>query len=250
MKQLVFVVLFILVFLGCKTPEDKLTAEEIVNSSIKASGTDKFNQAIVQFQFRDYTYKSDIGCGANLLERIKVDTSSTVQDQLIYPKLTRKINDKRVFLDDSIANLYGESINSVHYFVQLPMRLNDPAAIKSYLGKEIIKGRDYHVVAVQFQEEGGGQDFQDVYRYWFDVESFQLQYLAYTFLVNGGGIRFREVTSETFVEGIRFVNYNNYAPESNNTSIENIAKLYEKDGLKLVSSIENSAISVVIKECD
>lgn len=250
MLRQILLLLVCFIILGCRVSEEKLTAEHIVNKSIEASGTDKFNRAIVKFDFRNYTYKSDIGCGENLLERIKSETSDTIQDQLVYPELTRKINNKRVFLDDSIANLYGESINSVHYFVQLPMRLNDPSAIKTYHGIQRISEVEYHVIEVQFQKEGGGQDFQDIYKYWFDVENFQLQYLAYTFLVNGGGIRFREVINETFIEGIRFVNYNNYAPENKNISIDHIANYFEKGELQLVSTIENSAISVEIKDCD
>ncbi len=244
---LVFI-LFILV--SCTPTQEDINASQLVSKSIEASGTDKFNYAIVQFDFRDYTYKSNIGCGENVLERIKTDTLATIQDKLVYPKLTRKINEERVFLDDSIANLYGESINSVHYFVQLPMRLNDPAAIKNYRGTETIKGKIYEVVEVRFTEEGGGQDFQDVYRYWFDQDTFQLQYLAYTFLVNGGGIRFREVIREEFVEGIRFVDYNNYAPKDNKLPISEIATHFENGELKLISSIENKNISVTLKNCE
>lgn len=250
MKIYVKLLILSCLILSCSTKNKELNAETIVAKSVEASGTEKFNHAIVEFNFRDYSYKSNIGCGENVLERIKTNDTSTIVDKLLYPELTRKINEKRVFLDDSIANLYGESINSVHYFVQLPMRLNDPAAIKSYIGTETIKDKKFHIVEVRFQEDGGGQDFQDVYRYWFDVDNFQLQYLAYTFLVNGGGIRFREVIREEFVEGIRFVDYNNYAPKENRLSIEEISKHFNEDALQLISSIENKNISVTIKECN
>lgn len=249
MKMYVKLLILSTFALSCSSKQDELTASMIIAKSIEASGTNKFNNSIVQFDFRNHTYKSDLACGKNALERLTTSDTTITQDKLIYPKLTRKINEKQVILNDSIANLYGESINSVHYFVQLPMRLNDPAAIKNYVGTETIKGKNYEVVEVKFQEEGGGQDFQDVYRYWFDQDTFQLQYLAYTFLVNGGGIRFREVILEKFVESIRFVDYNNYAPKDNKLPIDKIATHFEKGELKLISNIENKNISVTLKNC-
>ncbi len=62
---------------------------------------------------------------------------------------------------------YTSSVNSVLYFVQLPYLLNDPAVIKSYEGTQKVLGETYEVLKVTFRPSGGGEDFQDEYRYRF-----------------------------------------------------------------------------------
>ena len=141
-------------------------------------------------------------------------------------------------MPDSLANIYSNSINSVHYFAYLPYGLNDPAVNKEFLGEMAIKGKDYYKVKVTFDQENGGDDFDDVYIYWFNKETFKPEYLAYEFHVNGGGLRFREAYNERYVNGIRFVDYNNYKSVSDSQSIYEIDSLFNKGELELLSKIE------------
>ena len=78
----------------------------------------------------------------------------------------------------------------------------------------------------------------------FDKENFKLDYLAYTFHVNGGGMRFRVVTKETFVNGIRFINYANYKPINNNIKLNQLDKQFEKEKLIKASDINLNSIKV------
>ena len=143
-----------------------------------------------------------------------------------------------------MAFKYIESINSVIYFALLPYKLNDAAVQKERLGKEEIKGKVYFKIGVSFKKEGGGEDYQDLFIYWFDVQDYSLDYLAYSFQVNGGGMRFRKAYNERFVQGIRFVDYVNFKPKSNQVKLETLGQLFVKNELEELSKIELDNIKV------
>jgi len=143
-----------------------------------------------------------------------------------------------------MANKYANSVNSVHYFVALPNGLNDPAVQKELLGEVTVKEKQYHKIKVTFDQNGGGDDFDDIYIYWFNKETWKPDYLAYEFHVDGGGMRFREAFNERYVNGIRFVDYNNYKTKDMETSILKIDSLFEAGSLELLSKIELKNIQV------
>jgi len=167
-----------------------------------------------------------------------------VRDILTNDGLQRQINDTTTKLQDSLILPVGNSINSVHYFVHLPYGLNAPAANKKLIGKDSIAGREYYEIKVQFAEEGGGTDHEDEYLYWIDTQNFEVDYLAYNFDVNGGGIRFRKAFNHRIIEGIRFVDYENYKYEELSTPLHKLDSLYEKRELDLLSLIETKDVKV------
>lgn len=127
----------------------------------------------------------------------------------------------------------------MHYFSVLPYGLNDKAVNKTYLGKTKIKGKDYHKIKITFNEDGGGEDFDDVFIYWIDIQTFKVDYLAYSYSEsNGMGLRFREAYNERFIDSIRFVDYNNYKPKYKVLVIEDLDIHFERGALELLSKIE------------
>ena len=184
--------------------------QEIVDKSILASGGESYKVKDVFYKFRDYQYASEWNNGVRVLKRIKVTDSTKVVDVRSSRRFERFVNDSLVSLTDSIANLYSNSVNSVHYFVYLPYGLNDPAVNKELLGEVTLKDKEYYKVKVTFDQQGGGKDYEDIYLYWFNKETFKPDYLAYRFYVDGGGIRFRAAYNERYLGGIRFVDYENY----------------------------------------
>ena len=58
--------------------------------------------------------------------------------------------------------------------------------------------------------------------YWFNKETFKPDYLAYDFHTDGGGVRFRKAYNERYVDGIRFVDYENYKPRDPKETLDNI----------------------------
>lgn len=244
MKRL-FVVTLVLLILACKEkPKTNLTVQEIVDKSITDSGGKHYNNHNTSFFFRNRQYISESANGEKVLKRISFLDSITITDVKTSRDFKRYVNDSLVSLPDSIANRYSNSVNSVHYFARLPFGLNDEAVKKELLGEEIIKGEGHYKVKVTFEQNGGGDDFDDVYVYWFNKKTFKPNYLAYDFHVNGGGQRFREAYNERYVNGIRFVDYNNFKSKSKGTSILDIGQLFEKGELELLSKIEIADLEV------
>jgi hypothetical protein len=147
-----------------------------------------------------------------------------------------------------MKTVYANSVNSVHYFVQLPFGLNDEAVNKELIGKDTIHNKEYYEIKVIFDIEGGGSDHEDVYMYWINAQNYHVDYLAYSFEVNEGGLRFRKAYNPRTIEGIRFVDYENYKTDDLDTPLEQLDDLYEARQLELLSKIENKNIEVNISE--
>ncbi|PWL39218.1 deoxyribose-phosphate aldolase [Flagellimonas aquimarina] len=244
MKRLFVVALLLLSFACKEKPKPSFTAQEVVDKSIEDSGGSLYADHGTSFLFRDRKYISESAGGKKVLKRISFLDSVTITDVKTNSAFKRYMNDTIINLSDSIANRYANSVNSVHYFARLPYGLNDQAVSKELLGEETIKGKNYYKVKVTFDQNNGGKDFDDVYVYWFNKETFKPDYLAYDFHVNGGGQRFREAYNERYVNGIRFVDYNNYKAKIKETSIFETGNLFEKGELELLSKIELLEIEV------
>ncbi|QMU66709.1 MAG: deoxyribose-phosphate aldolase [Flavobacteriaceae bacterium] len=193
---------------NCKEISKKYTAQEIIDKTIAAAGSDKAANAGFE----------------------------------------RFLNNKRIYIADSTAMKYSESVNSVHYFALLPYGLNDAAVKKKLLKPVAIKGKEYYKIEISFDKENGGKDFEDIFIYWIDKQNFTIDYLAYKFQVNGGGMRFREATDENIINGIRFVNYNNYKPKEDTVSISNLDLSFMNDKLIKLSEIYLENIKVAFLE--
>ncbi len=248
MKHITLVTILVSLFFSCKeTAPAQPDAAGIVNNAIEVSGKSKLKYAELSFTFRNVEYSSSGKCDHYIYTRTIKRNDTTITD--VYntkEDLTRFINDQKQDLADSTAFKYSESINSVNYFIQLPLRLNDQAVTKSYLGIDTIKGKPYHNIKVQFSEDNGGTDFQDVYYYWFGEKDYKLDYLAYSFTVNGGGIRFREAYNARIIDGVRFVDYKNYKPVDEETTLDNLSEKFNKNELELLSKIENNIESLTV----
>ena len=246
MKRL-YLVLFIgmLWFTCCKQKEvQKINSELIINESIKVSGGDKINTSTIAFTFRNKQFRAIRNKDSFQLERGFKDSINSIKDILSNSGFKRFINDELIVLPDSIATKYSNLVNSVHYFSVLPYSLNDAAVNKTYLGLIDLKGKTYHKIKVTFDKDGGGDDFEDVFVYWINSTNYKVDYLAYSFHVNGGGMRFRKAYNERYIEGIRFVDYDNYKPINNDVLFLELDKLFEKDKLKLLSKIKIENIKV------
>lgn len=239
------VLMSILLISSCTEKKDKkLTAQEIVDKSIAVSGGELFASSKVSFDFRKRRYISEVIDKNEVLTRITQTDSSVVKDVRNNKSFTRFVNDIPVVLSDSLARVYSNAVNSVHYFSKLPYGLNDTAVKKDLIGEVDLDNKVYYKIKVTFNEVGGGDDYEDVFLYWINKETFKPDFLGYTFLTDGGGTRFRIAYNERYVNGIRFVDYENYKPKDSLMTIFNADSLYLNDGLKLLSKIELENISV------
>lgn len=251
------IVAFSIFLLNCKNEKQDIskeqqTAQSIIDTSIEVAGADKLNTSTIEFDFRDKHYKAYRNNGKFLLERYFEDSGGQYFDSITNIKdvvnnkgFQRFVNDFPMAVPDSMAVKYSASVNSVHYFSVLPYGLNDTAVNKELMEDISVKNKTYSAVKVTFNQDGGGEDFEDVFMYFTDKETGKVDYLAYSYNeIDGKGIRFREAYNERYIEGVRLVDYNNYKPEDSSISLKDLPQLYESGKLNLLSKIELENISV------
>jgi len=240
-----FIFFTVVLLVSCKPNQQKpLTVQEIIDRSMQVSGSAIVANAVISFDFRDKSYKATRNSGKFKLERTALNDGVAVRDVLSNEGFKRYQNDMPVAVADSMVSRYSNAVNSVHYFSVLPFGLNDKAVKKKLLPEMTIKGKEYYKIEIRFEEEGGGEDFDDVFIYWIDKQGFKVDYLAYLFHVNGGGIRFRELKEQCIRNGVRFVDYNNYKALNSRVTLMDLDKAYEADQLKKVSEIVLKNIKV------
>lgn len=245
MKKLSLLLIVFSLF-ACKNEEKQLTADEIIEKAIENAGGDRYDKANIEFVFRKNTYTSNRNGGLYEFTRTMKDSIGEFKDVLNNEGLTRYREGQKVKLSDSLAGVYAESVNSVHYFVQLPYGLDGPAVQKKLVGEDSIAGKPYYEIEVTFKQEGGGADHEDIYMYWVNKNKYTIDYFAYRFYVNDGGIRFRAAVNPREIEGIRFVDYENYKTDDLSTPLQKLDELYEEGKLKKVSEIKNEILNVEI----
>jgi len=227
-----------------KTPIHK--GQEVIDQAIIAHGQHLFENATLSFLFRDKQYSSKRSDTAYIYTRSFKDGSALIEDILINSThFSRKKNGASIEVSKEWAGKYGRSINSVLYFFQLPYLLNDPAVKKIDQGTKQIKGENYYQIKVSFQIENGGEDYEDEYLYWIDVNTFEVDYLAYNYITDGGGVRFRSAINKRRVNGLLVQDYINYAPLNKKISLSSLITEFEKGALIERSRIINSDIALL-----
>ncbi|RCS27275.1 deoxyribose-phosphate aldolase [Polaribacter sp. WD7] len=235
-----FLLVFSVLIFSCNPQKNKIQAENIIDQTIIYSGSNRVSNSDISFVFRDKFYTAVRAKGNFTLTRSFDD----IKDVLTNNGFTRFVNGSKVDLSQEDIKKYTGAVNSVHYFSVLPHGLHDEAVHKKLLANTTIKGEDYFKIQITFDEDGGGEDHQDVFIYWVGKEDYLIDYFAYSYEVNGGGIRFRAIKNENYIGGIRFVDYYNYKPKNNTITLQNIDKAFVDDELEMVSEIVLEKVNV------
>jgi len=246
MKYLIVLILALFV-ISCQEEKEQISADEIITKTIENAGGDIYKRATVQFKFRENTYKSIRNGGEFQLERIVSDSAGTFRDVVSNTGFQRFKNDSLIHVPDSMAVRYSGSVNSVHYFAHLPYGLNDKAVNKKLVGDAEINGEPYYQLKITFQQDGGGAAHHDEFLYWIHKDKFTIDYLAYKFMEDKGGIRFREANNPRIIQGIRFVDYNNYKIDDFTTDLCKLDELFVEGKLELLSTIKTEDVEVEVK---
>lgn len=219
------------------------TAAKWIEQTNVAHGTTTLKEDNLRFTFREYQYGLTQKKHQKLYSRTRIIGGDTLTDTLFNGRDFRRwINDHPVTVSDSLKQLYAASINSVLYFIQLPEVLNDEAVQSAYMGEVTILGEPYVSLKVTFQQEGGGEDYQDEYRYWIHQKTHLIDFLAYRFYSGKGGTRFRKVSHRERVNGMVFQDYENFSSPTPFPPLDSIASLYTEGKLKKVSDIQQKEI--------
>lgn len=242
--KLVFSLVIMFAIADCQAQEAD-RAQEIIDKAIEVHGGDAYDNLSVAFSFRDKAYTIKLDGGSYEYTKSYADTTGNVLDVLNNKGFTRTVNGKELNLSDKDRAKYSNSLNSVCYFTLLPKGLNDPAVKKSMIGLNKIAGQKYHVVQVGFNEEGGGDDHEDLFIYWINQKTYTIDYFAYSYHTNGGGVRFRVAKDQMELGGIRFQNYVNYKHSDATTHLESMPYHYVQGELKKLSEINNESIELL-----
>lgn len=253
-----FFVILIALFTGfscsefSEYPENKLTQEkqvsrsqQLIQQAIEAHGGDLYKEAHFSFVFRGnrFSFKNSSHNGY-IYTRVLHKGDSVWVDSLKNDKLRRTINGKQIKLSPKEMNTATESINSVIYFATLPHKLSDKAVVSRWVESTPILGKTYQAIEVTFRKEGGGQDFEDRFMYWIEEETSRVDYLAYSYQTNGGGVRFRKAYNSRIVGGILFQDYINFKTPLG-TELKELPRLLEAEKLTEISRIETEEVKQI-----
>jgi hypothetical protein len=188
--------------------------EAIVDSSVAYHGGNLYENIDLSFGFRGKDYQVIRQAGSFEYINTYRDSVGTHRRRLTNDSFTQKLNNVLIALSakDSIGR--ASSVNSVIYFVR-----------------------------VSFSKEGGGEDFDDVFLYWFSTENYAMDYLAYSYLEDEGGSRFRKAYNRRSMNGMVFQDYLNLrgpAPDS----LEFISEMFKSGELDTLSVIEIDRLGV------
>ncbi|MFY0593043.1 DUF6503 family protein [Roseivirga sp.] len=209
-------------------------AQNVVDKAIEVHGGDLFKQVKVSFGFRGKSHTVDQDEKGYIYDRTFEEDGDRIRDVLDNGVFKRFVNGVDSEKSERQLSRAFEDVNAVSYFALLPYKLNDQAVLKAYIGEVEIKGVLYHKIKVTFAGEGSGDSPDNVFYYWFNVETGFMDYLAY----DKGGNRFRAAYNQRVINGIRFADYINYSGgTSASTSIDAYDKLYDADKLKELSRI-------------
>ena len=234
---------------GCQSSEAPPDAAAVIDSARAAHRASVLARATVSFNFRGDDYHIRQEGGQFHYRRIYTDSlDRSVTEGLTNDGVYRVVEGDTASLSEAERSSIKTTVNSVTYFALLPEPLNDPAVQPTYSGHDTIDGVPYHRVKVTFQQEGGGEDWQDVFMYWFRTDSYAMDFLSYAFGLGPDeepGTRFREAYNVRRISGVRVADYYNYTVDT--VSADGMAQysdLWDQETLDLVSQVEIDSVQV------
>ena len=231
------------IFFSCET---KSKGQKVIDRAVEEHGGKVYEQVKISFDFREIHY--EILKTPKRYEYIREfdDSLGRIKDILNNEGFRRLVNGQDVRITEERRQAYSNSVNSVGYFALLPYGLNDRAARKSWVRETELEGSFYDVIYVNFLEEEGGEDFEDEFLYWINKDTGRMDFLAYTFHTEGGGIRFRKAVNQRIIDGVLIQDYENYMPTGvdKRPPLDKIEYLYTSGGLELLSEIQLENVKV------
>lgn len=229
-----YIILNLVLLVSCQSEPD---GDSIIDKSIATHGGDHLDEIDISFKFRDKRYVIHTDGGKYQYERLFSDSIGNVRDILSNDGFERFVNSNLIELTTEFKVKYSNSVNSVIYFALLPFGLDGKAVNKKLLAETEIKGIPYYEVLVTFDEDGGGEDYEDVFVFWIHREKYTMDYLAYAYHTEGGGTRFREAINTRKIEGILFQDYINYSYNGDSVDLHAYETLFEESKLDELSRI-------------
>ena len=231
-----------LLHLLCACGDQK--AQRIVDAAIATHGGSAYESFLLEFDFRERRYTAARDGGIFSYSREFTDSTGNIRDILDNSGFTRYGNGAVVSVTAGREAAFARSVNSVIYFALLPFGLNDDAVNKEWVGETTIEGEPYDVIRITFDQPRGGDDHNDIFLYWFHQHKNTMDYLAYSYETDGGGLRFRKAINPRKVGGIVLQDYINYKPQDENIPLEQLESMFVSGALEKLSEIKLENASV------
>lgn len=243
MKSILVLMVVFFIFSSCETNSK---GQKVIDRAIEEHGGKAYEQVKMSFDFREIHYEVLKTPDRYQYIREFDDSLGRVKDILNNEGFRRLVNGQEVKVTDERRQAYSNSVNSVAYFAFLPYGLNDAATRKEWVRKTELEGSFYDVVYVSFLQEGGGDDFEDEFLYWINKDTGRMDFLAYTFHTEGGGIRFRKAVNQRIIDGVLVQDYENYMPAGaeKRPPLDSIEQMYTAGELELLSQIRLKNLNV------
>lgn len=223
------------------------TADSILDLTINAHSVAQFKNNTYQFTFRKKRFSIIHKNNELIYQNEYIIEGDSIKNQLKGSELKQWKNGIEQTLTTKESAKISEGLNSVIYFATLPLKLQDEAVITEWKGQVKIKGNTYLQLGITFKEEGGGSDHDDEFMYWINETTHQIDYLAYNYKVNNGGVRFRSAYNKRKVNTIIFQDYINFKAQVG-TSLTDLPAAYENGQLEELSLIETEDIKHIINQ--
>ncbi|MDN5211976.1 hypothetical protein QQ020_07935 [Fulvivirgaceae bacterium BMA12] len=244
LSQLRTIICVCMMGVGILSCSEKPDPQVIIDKAIKKHGGEHYDNVLIAFDFRGRHYtilKKDTWFEYT---RSFEDSLGKFKDVLNNDGFYRLLNGEKFNIPDTMAAKYARSVNSVAYFAMTPFVLNDEAVKKRYVGMCSLKDQKYHKIEISFEKVGGGEDYNDVFVYWINKDTYTMDYFAYAYEVDGGGTRFREIYNRRRVGDILFTDHVNYKYTSEDTPLSHYDQLYEDNQLTKLSHINLENVTV------
>jgi len=211
------------------------SGEALVQRVVVAHRATALRDASLQFFFRGVAYRMTRSGGEYRYERWPGPRQHEVLTNEGYQLL---VDGEPAKLSKAMLAARARDLNSVVYFASLPYPLLDTAVHPRALGRDEVDGQSLDVLEVTFDEADGGEDHDDVFRYWLEPETGRMRYLAYSFARSGGGVRFRVATSTATAGEAILVNWTNYGVDDVDVPLDSLPDLWSQGRLPKLSTIE------------
>jgi len=225
-------------------PQHDEAAAEVLDAAVRAHGLARDAPLELAFSFRGTPYRLHLDGDDVRYERTVQTDAGPRTDRLRGGSFEARLADAPLTVAPAQAEAWRRSLNSVAYFATLPRPLFDDAVIAKSLGRTTLGGRAWDTVEIRFREEGGGDDHDDVFRYWFDPSTHELGFLAYAFATNRGGVRLRRVIDRHEVAGVVLVDWANHGLDGPGHTIDEAVAAWEAGSLPELSRIELDDVTV------
>jgi hypothetical protein len=230
---------FLISLISCKDEP----AQPVVDRVIETHGGSGYESFRVEFDFRNRHYTAARNKGQFTYTREFTDSTGKIKDVLDNDGFRRFRNGTVLDLPKERKEAFTRSVNSVIYFALLPFGLNDDPVKKELLQETTIAGQPYDVVRITF-DQAGGEDHEDVFLYWFHKQNHTMDYFAYSYKVDGGGLRFREAVNPRVEGGIRWQDYVNYKPEDESVPLDSLKDMFVSGRLQKLSEVNMENVVV------